>query len=54
MYVPLEHPRWGAIMGVMTTKKVRYLEELVVCYELHSTKVSGDAKNNPYAKKTEL
>ena len=49
MYVPLEHPRWGAIMGVMTTTQVNYLDEIVVCYKLQNEEISVDKEDNPYA-----
>ena len=50
----MEHPRWGAIMGVMTTKKVYYREELIVCDEFQSQDMRGEMEDNPYIKKTEL
>ena len=54
VYVPLEHPRWGAIMGVMTTKEVSHREEIVVCDKVENKEVGGEEKDNAYTKKTEL
>ena len=50
----MEHPRWGAIMGVMTTKNVNHGEEIVVCDDLRSQVMKGQREDNPYTKKTEL
>ena len=54
MYVPLEHPRWGAIMGVMTTTRVNYLDEIIVSYKLQNEEIGGDKEDDPYLAKTEL
>ena len=32
VYVPLEHPRWGAIMGVLTTTYVKAGTEILTYY----------------------
>ena len=50
----MEHPRWGAIMGVMTTKEVSHREEIVVCDAVENKEVGGGENDNNYTKKTEL
>ena len=38
-YVDIEHPRWGAIMGVVTTRHIKAGEELFTYYRLFKTDI---------------
>ena len=42
VYVDIEHPRWGAIMGVQITKDVKSGEELFTYYGYKLTNTSLD------------
>ena len=42
MYLPIEHPRWGAIMGVVSTKHIQEGDELFTYYGYRPAKLPAD------------
>ena len=43
MYAPMEHPRWGPIMGVVATKTINLGHEVLAHYNYRkSNSIPGD------------